>query len=857
MTQTSSLSGSSGSSNGNETGECATAAVCEAVDDAAAAKIQHQKGAAVTTDTNLADSSTVVSTVSGTSDHSSTSHAGHGAASFSALGDTSTAASNGIMAGNVAVLSAPQLIQNATIHRNQHSATAALLSQQIPAVPHNHHPQMIPALASTAILPNATTNIFQHMKLRRGKWTPEEEEYANRLIEEFENGTVTGCENGCTLRAFLSRKLHCAPMRISKKFAGKSIGKHVFLSRSTGTGLAHARSSRNHDNGVKLKELEQKFYHSLLSESNGVGDASHMHPHLMAHHAFGMFQPHAPFTPQGPHLSLTHNPFFHNFVPNSSGAMVPSFGMPNAAVNKGQSVAVATTKSTPSSTTSHEMNNSIQSTVGNNHAEQLQQTYLNAIKQAPAPEKESKSSPQQKADSNARKQKNPSRTEGDAAPNNETKTNALSSTTAIHSDQPAGSANDNATTNGASCQSSPDDGGEGEPSVVAAPQDSLGNGPTELPDLVSGFDNIAATTATAFQLQQQSLCCPPDGTSLPPAAEMMCYYSPAYTSKSFDDLHQYLGTPQPFQLNSKSVAGEANKEDTGVPVTESLKLNQKAAGATTSRDGRSSQPESNMSSEQMRGMPQPALVSLGPATNMRSGAVAQNFLVIAPSDKSNQAAQADAYAMFAQQSALAVSQHSAYCRNEPLAGEMPRRNKSTKRHRVQEPQSIAVIIDEDSTASAGAASVVNAANLKAHVEAQAQAEDYMSSSDSSGSATHRSQKRPRFSLNTKAPQAFMGASSHPSIVSGSERSNSDMGTESESALGSSQGSSTASGSESNAGSDNASDNSDSASEEGQSICREKNTSVCTGNDTRQNPRDRQRELIMSIDASGNHMPGAQ
>ena len=60
------------------------------------------------------------------------------------------------------------------------------------------------------------------MKLRRGKWTAEEEAYADLLIEEFERGVVEGCENGSTLRSFLSKKLHCAPMRISKKYAGTS-----------------------------------------------------------------------------------------------------------------------------------------------------------------------------------------------------------------------------------------------------------------------------------------------------------------------------------------------------------------------------------------------------------------------------------------------------------------------------------------------------------------------------------------------------------------------------------------------------------------------------------------------------------
>ena len=60
---------------------------------------------------------------------------------------------------------------------------------------------------------------------RSGKWSTEEESFANRLIMDFENGSLRDCEDGCTLRSYLARKLRCAPMRISKKFAGRCIGK--------------------------------------------------------------------------------------------------------------------------------------------------------------------------------------------------------------------------------------------------------------------------------------------------------------------------------------------------------------------------------------------------------------------------------------------------------------------------------------------------------------------------------------------------------------------------------------------------------------------------------------------------------
>ena len=60
---------------------------------------------------------------------------------------------------------------------------------------------------------------------RSGKWSAEEEAFANKLIVKFEAGTLIDCCEGSTLRSYLAKKLNCAPMRISKKFAGQCIGK--------------------------------------------------------------------------------------------------------------------------------------------------------------------------------------------------------------------------------------------------------------------------------------------------------------------------------------------------------------------------------------------------------------------------------------------------------------------------------------------------------------------------------------------------------------------------------------------------------------------------------------------------------
>lgn len=77
----------------------------------------------------------------------------------------------------------------------------------------------------TAASPESDQN---KSNLRRGKWTPEEEAYARAVISDFNSGYLDA-PIGTTLRAFLSTKLECDPMRVTKKFTKEdSLGKKVF-----------------------------------------------------------------------------------------------------------------------------------------------------------------------------------------------------------------------------------------------------------------------------------------------------------------------------------------------------------------------------------------------------------------------------------------------------------------------------------------------------------------------------------------------------------------------------------------------------------------------------------------------------
>ena len=57
----------------------------------------------------------------------------------------------------------------------------------------------------------------------------EEEEFAVRLIHFFNQGQLADLSEGTTMRAFLSERLRCEPMRVTKKLHGsKGLGKRVY-----------------------------------------------------------------------------------------------------------------------------------------------------------------------------------------------------------------------------------------------------------------------------------------------------------------------------------------------------------------------------------------------------------------------------------------------------------------------------------------------------------------------------------------------------------------------------------------------------------------------------------------------------
>ncbi|CAM9491869.1 unnamed protein product, partial [Ectocarpus fasciculatus] len=96
---------------------------------------------------------------------------------------------------------------------------------------------------------------------RRGKWSRLEEEYAKRVVRDFEEG-VLDAPAGAGLRKLLARKLGCDLMRVSKKFSGWAcVGRRGFQPVRHPDG----RASRAKESMFKM---EQSWLKSLASRSS-------------------------------------------------------------------------------------------------------------------------------------------------------------------------------------------------------------------------------------------------------------------------------------------------------------------------------------------------------------------------------------------------------------------------------------------------------------------------------------------------------------------------------------------------------------------------------------------------------------
>jgi len=103
-------------------------------------------------------------------------------------------------------------------------------------------------------------------RLRKGKWTIEEEEYTSRIIQYFSTGLLT-LPDGATLRSYLADKLKCDPMRITKKFTGACcLGRRAYHLRDR----PRASPAEIEMATFELLHLEQRFRLRVEHEQTGL-----------------------------------------------------------------------------------------------------------------------------------------------------------------------------------------------------------------------------------------------------------------------------------------------------------------------------------------------------------------------------------------------------------------------------------------------------------------------------------------------------------------------------------------------------------------------------------------------------------
>lgn len=107
------------------------------------------------------------------------------------------------------------------------------------------------------------TKVQLIIKQRKGRWVQEEEEFANFLNQEFCLG-LSEIDNGVTKRAYLSSKLSCPKMRISKKFKGQNNGKEVFAHKAKRPDGREFTPQELHFYKQLHVQLEKKFIKSVL-----------------------------------------------------------------------------------------------------------------------------------------------------------------------------------------------------------------------------------------------------------------------------------------------------------------------------------------------------------------------------------------------------------------------------------------------------------------------------------------------------------------------------------------------------------------------------------------------------------------
>ncbi|RHY30618.1 hypothetical protein DYB32_004185 [Aphanomyces invadans] len=124
------------------------------------------------------------------------------------------------------------------------------------------------------------------MQQRCGPWSDAEVAFATRLSDDFKAGLLPDVPNGIPLRKWLSEKLNCTPMRLSKKFDKTSGVLGMCRYTCNVMSIASMSAEKSKRRQEQLDQLEAAFRQAVHDEQTKLSEfhiqQTHKHQYISA-----------------------------------------------------------------------------------------------------------------------------------------------------------------------------------------------------------------------------------------------------------------------------------------------------------------------------------------------------------------------------------------------------------------------------------------------------------------------------------------------------------------------------------------------------------------------------------------------
>ncbi|KAL4165852.1 hypothetical protein KRP22_014559 [Phytophthora ramorum] len=154
-------------------------------------------------------------------------------------------------------------------HEETHKSASAVVSTPVKRE-RTFSTASVSSTAAASVTSTPNTSPMRAFR-RSGPWSHDEEVFASALIDCFFKGVLNIAE-GTTLRAFLSSRLCCNPMRISKKLASECIA-DIPIPKKLGSSTYVRRPESTLEEQTEAEDALQSLQHTYLQSSSKKGNS--------------------------------------------------------------------------------------------------------------------------------------------------------------------------------------------------------------------------------------------------------------------------------------------------------------------------------------------------------------------------------------------------------------------------------------------------------------------------------------------------------------------------------------------------------------------------------------------------------